>query len=586
MENADVAALLDELADLLEIRGANPFRVRAYRNAVRTVSGLTRRLSDMVEAGDDLTELPGIGKDLAGHIEEMVRTGRFQRLEQVTEEVPRSLSTLVKLDGVGPKKARKLWEELGVETVDQLEEEARSGRVQALEGFGKKSVEKMLRAVEDLRSLQGRFRISEAEELVQGVMEHVRDAPGLERLEVAGSLRRRRETIGDVDLLVQAGDGEAVVEHFVAFPGAERVEAAGGTKGSIVLRSGLQVDLRVIPPESWGAALHYFTGSKEHNVRIRQRAQKRGLRVNEWGVYRMEHGADAVEAALGPRVTGTTEEEVFAALELPWIPPELREDRGEVAAAEQGDLPELLTLDDIRGDLQMHSTWSDGRNTLEEMVVACRDRGYEYVAVTDHGPSLAMVQGLTADRARLQWEEIDEVRRRVDGIRVLRSVEVDILRDGSLDLPDEVLEEMDLVVASVHSFMDLDRGEMTERVLRAFAHPAVDILAHPTGRIINRRKPFPMDVEAVLQAAADQGIAVELNANPNRLDLSDVHVHRARELGVPVVVSTDAHSVRGLDVMRFGVDQARRGWLEARHVLNAWPLAEFEAWLGREASAG
>ncbi|HZD04183.1 MAG TPA: helix-hairpin-helix domain-containing protein, partial [Longimicrobiales bacterium] len=608
MENADVAALLDELADLLEIRGANPFRVRAYRNAVRTVGGLARPLNEMVEAGEDLTELPGIGKDLAGSIEEMVTTGRFARLEEVAREVPRSLAALVKLEGVGPKKARKLWEELGIETVDALEAAARDGKVEILEGFGKRSVEKVLRAIDDLRSLTGRFRIDEAQDLVRGVLEHVGKAPGVERVEVAGSLRRRRETIGDVDILVQARDGEAVVEHFTTFPGAERVEAAGGTKGSLVLRSGLQVDLRVIPAASWGAALHYFTGSKEHNVRIRQRAQRRGLRVNEWGVWRSAGGeavgkaeepsGDGAEtpaagdtppgnATPGPpgpatglegweRVAGATEEEVFQSVGLSWIPPELREDRGEVRAAEEGALPEVLDLGDIRGDLQMHSTWSDGKNTLEEMVLACRERGYEYVAVTDHGPSLAMVQGLTPERVRLQWEEIEEVRARVPEIRVFRSVEVDILKDGSLDLPDDVLEGMDVVVASVHSFMDLERDDMTERVLRAVRHPAVDILAHPTGRIINRRKAFAMDVEAVLQAAAEVGVAVELNANPHRLDLSDVHVRRARELGVPVVVSTDAHSVRGLDVMRYGVEQARRGWLEAGDVLNARALADLE----------
>jgi len=570
VENADVAALLDELADLLEIQGANPFRIRAYRNAVHTVHGLSRPLAEMVEEGEDLTELPAIGQDLAGYIEEMIETGSFSRLEALAEEVPRSLTTIVKLEGVGPKKAKKLWQELGVETVDRLEEVARAGEVETVEGFGKKSVEKMLRAIEDLRSLQGRFRISEAEDLVRGVLEHLEAGPGIERMEVAGSLRRRKETIGDVDILVQAEDGAAAVRHFVDFPGAQRVEAAGGTKGSLVLRSGLQVDLRVVPAESWGAALHYFTGSKEHNVRFRQRAQKVGLLVNEWGVHEEEK-----------RIAGATEEDVFAALDLPWIPPELREDRGEIDAADADRLPELLTVEDMRGDLQMHSTWSDGENTLEEMARACFERGYEYVAITDHSPSLAMVQGLTPERAREQWDEIDEVRERVEGIRILRSAEVDILKDGSLDLPDEILEEMDLVVVSVHSFMELDTGAMTDRVLRALQHPAVDILAHPTGRIINKRKPFALDVEAVLQAAADLGVAVELNANPNRLDLSDVYVHRARELGVPVVVSTDAHSVRGLDVMRYGVDQARRGWLGPNDVLNARPLAAFERWLAR-----
>jgi DNA polymerase (family 10) len=579
VENADVARLLVELADLLEIQGANPFRVRAYRNAARTVESLTRSLNDMVRTGDDLTELQGIGDDLASHIGEILETGSFAMLEEVVEEVPRSLGEVVQLDGVGPKKARKLWKELGVETVEELREAAEAGRVAELDGFGARSVEKILQAIEDFRTLQGRFRISEAQKLVRGVLDHMEGAPGLERLEVAGSLRRRKETIGDVDILVQAREGREVVDHFVAFPGAVRVEAAGDTKGSLVLRSGLQVDLRVIPGSSWGAALHYFTGSKEHNVRIRARAQRRGLRVSEWGVDRMEEDGEGGEAEAAERVAGADEEGVFGALDLPWIPPELREDRGEIEAAEDGALPRLVTVDDIRGDLQMHSTWSDGKNTLEAMARACRDRGYEYLAVTDHGPSLGMVQGLTPERARAQWEEVEEVRASVEGIHLFRSVEADILKDGSLDLPDEILEGMDLVVISVHSFMDMERTEMTERVIRAMEHPAADILAHPTGRIINKRLPFALDVEAVLRAAAELGVAVELNANPNRLDLSDVHVRRARELGVPVVISTDAHSVRGLETMSFGVDQARRGWLEAGDVLNARPLGEFRRWV-------
>jgi DNA polymerase (family 10) len=380
------------------------------------------------------------------------------------------------------------------------------------------------------------------------------------------------------------------------------VLGAGGTKGSVVLHSGLQVDLRVIPKRSFGAALQYFTGSKEHNVAIRSRAVRKGLRVNEWGVFRIpdepdEGAASTGEASRpggpdrqarpagpdvhGERLAGEDEEGVYAALGMRWMPPELRENRGEVEAAISGDLPELVTIDDIRGDLQMHSTWSDGKTSIEEMALACRDRGYEYLAITDHSQAMAMVQGLTPERAREQWREIDDVRGRVPDIQILRSVEIDILKDGTLDMPDDILEELDLVVISVHSFMELTKREMTERVLRAMMHPCVDILAHPTGRRINRREAFELDVEAVLEAAAELSVAVELNANPNRLDLHDVHVHRAKELGVPVVISTDAHSPRGLAHMRFGVDQARRGWLQASDVLNTKSAAELRAWLGR-----
>jgi DNA polymerase (family 10) len=585
MENLDVARTLEELADLLEIQGANPFRIRAYRHAVRTVEGLTRPLRVMVEAGEDLTGLPGIGKDIAARIEELIETGRMEMLEQLDAEVPRSLVELMRLDGVGPKKAHKLYDELDVRTVDDLEAELQSGRVESLQGFGKKSAEKILRAIAEHRAHVGRFLLDDVEQLVAPVIEHVKAAPGVDRVEVAGSLRRRKETIGDVDLLARCeGDGTAVVDHFVAYPAAERVDAAGGTKGSIVLRSGLQIDLRVIPPRSFGAAMQYFTGSKEHNVAMRTRAVRGGLRVNEWGVFRIPEGADPESLGKedGERLAGQTEEEVYEALGMAWMPPELRENRGEVEASLRGSLPRLVSLDDIRGDLQMHSTWSDGRASLEEMALACRDRGYAYFAITDHSQAMAMVQGLTPERAREQWSEIEEVRERVEGIEILRSAEVDILKDGSLDLPDDVLEELDVVVVSVHSFMDQDRKTMTDRVLRAIRHPLVDILAHPTGRLLNRREPYELDVEAVLATAAERDVAVEVNANPNRLDLSDVHVFRAKELGVRVVISTDAHSPRGLDNMRFGVDQARRGWLEPGGVLNTMEVGELRAWLGRK----
>ncbi|HUF76719.1 MAG TPA: DNA polymerase/3'-5' exonuclease PolX, partial [Longimicrobiales bacterium] len=470
--------------------------------------------------------------------------------------------------------------------VDALEAAIHSGRVEELEGFGKRSCEKILQAIERHRQRTGRFRLDEVEKLIGGLLEHMAGAPGLERLEVTGSFRRRKETVGDVDLLAQAdGDGTPVVEHFVAYGGASRAEAAGSTKGSILLGSGLQVDLRVVPARSFGAALVYFTGSKEHNVTMRTRAVREGLRVSEWGVFRAPEDADPEELGKeeGERLAGGTEEEVYEALGMAWVPPVLRENRGEIEAALAGELPELVTLEDIRGDLQMHSTWSDGKVSIEEMARACMQRGYEYIAITDHSPAMAMIEGLTPERARAQWIEIDEVRERVPGIEILRSAEVDILRDGALDLPDDVLEELDIVVISVHSLMDQDKKTMTDRVLRAMAHPGVDILAHPTGRQLGRRDAFELDVEAVLEAAAELSVAVELNANPRRLDLSDVHVQRAKELGVPVVISTDAHSPGELDNMRYGVDQARRGWLGAADVLNTRSAASFLKWLGRRA---
>jgi DNA polymerase (family 10) len=589
MQNIEIAAILAELADLLEIQGSNPFRIRAYRNAVRTVRELTRPLAAMVEEGEDLTELPAIGKDMSAHIVELVQTGELARLAEVSSEVPRSLVQLVKLDGVGPKKAKKLWESLDVTTVDELEVALKAGRVESLGGFGVASVTKILTSIEDFRRYSGRFLISQVDELIGPLLEHMRDAPGVERLEVAGSYRRRKETIGDVDLLVQADlPAPAVMEHFTTFSSVERVVSAGNTRGSVVLRSGLEVDLRVIPQRSFGAALHYFTGSKEHTVAVRQIALRKGLRVNEWGVFRLPEGVDPAEVGKedGERVAGETEDSVFDALGMAWVAPVLRENRGEVVAAGEKALPELVTLGDIQGDLHMHSTWSDGKASVEEMAKACAARGYRYLAVSDHSPALAMVGGITPERAPEQWEEIDRVQEGLEGVTIFKSLEVDILGDGSLDMTDEVLEGLDLVLVSVHSLMDMDRVRMTDRVLKAMQHPQVDILAHPTGRLLARREAFQIEMEEVLQAARDLDVAVEINANPHRLDLNDVHAHRAKELGVKVGINTDAHSVQRLDHMSYGVDQARRAWLNKGDVLNTMTLDQFRTWLTRRDGTG
>lgn len=587
MENVEIAGLLRDVADLLEIREANPFRVRAYRNAVRTVEAHAVPMRKLVEEGADLTELPAIGKEMARHIAEIVETGRLSVLDELTEEVPPTLIDLMRLPGVGPKKARKLWDELGVETLDDLREAAGAGRVAELEGFGEKTQAKILEGIERFQARERRYRLSEADELVPPLLEHLRGEPGVERLEVAGSYRRRRETIGDVDILAVAEDPEAVSARMTGYGAVTDVIGAGGTKTSVTLRTGLQVDLRVVPAESWGAALVYFTGSKEHNIRLRQRALDRGLRVSEYGVFRVPEGEEGEEreteergrASEGERVAGETEEEVYEALGLPWIPPEIREDRGEIDAAERGELPRLLEAGDLRGDLQMHSTWSDGRNSIEEMLDACVERGYEYLAITDHSKALAMIEGLDEEKLLEQWEEIEEIAARRDEIRILRSMEVDILKDGRLDLSDEMLERLDLVVVSVHSYFGLEQAEQTERVLRAIRHPQTDILAHPTGRIIGRRDPIALDIDEVLRACAEHGVAVELNAQPDRLDLRDTHAARARELGVPVVISTDAHRTAELDLIRYGVEQARRAWLGPEHVLNARPLEALLAYL-------
>jgi DNA polymerase (family 10) len=598
MENLEVAQVLEEVADLLEIRGSNPFRIRAYRNAVRTIRGLTRPLAAMLAEGEELTELPGIGKEMASHVRELVEFGELRMLEDLGREIPRTLTDLVRLDGVGPKKAKKLWESLGVTGVDELEALIPTGRLETLEGFGKKSVEKIGRSIEDFRKHQGRFLLSEADVLVAPLVKHLQETPGVERVEVAGSYRRRKETVGDIDLLVLCQENqEEVMARFAGYPGAVRVEAAGETRGRILLRSGLPVDIRILPRESYGAALHYFSGSKEHNVAIRTLGVRRGLRINEYGVFRVgepgpgegsvegREGGDAEAQDTGTpsdeRIGRETEEDVFRAVGLPWITPLLRENRGEIEAARDGCLPALVSMEDIRGDLQMHSTWSDGENTIREMAEACKARGYDYLSLTDHSQAVTVAGGLKPDRVRSQWKEIDVIRGELAGIRLYRSLEVDILKDGSLDMPDEILEGLDLVLISVHSFMNMGKTEMTDRVIRGMQHPEVDILAHPTGRILNRREPFALDVEEILRAAAELDVAVELNAHPERLDLHDGHLRRAKELGVRVAINTDAHSARDLGLIRYGVDQARRGWLEASDVLNTLPLERFQAWVDR-----
>ena len=573
MENLEIARVLSQMGDLLEIQNANPFRVRAYRNAARFVDGHATPMRKLVQEGADLTELPGIGKDMASHIRELVTTGDLAALEELTAEVPKSLIEVMELPGVGPKKARKLWQDLGVESVEALEEAAKNGQVADLSGFGPKSELKILSGIEQFRLHQGRFKISDADQLIAPLLEHLRELPEVERLEVAGSYRRRRETVGDIDLLVITTEPKIVMDRFTGYPKAVRVEMSGETRGRIALQSGLEVDLRILAPLSYGAALVYFTGSKEHNIRLRQRAIERGLRLSEYGVFRLTD--DEAEGSEGDPWAGERLAGVYESVDLSWIPAELREDRGEIEAAARDELPDLVELEQIRGDLQMHSTWSDGKNSIEEMLAGCVAKGYEYFAMTDHSKALAMTGGLDAQRIRQQWVEIEQVQDRHPEIRILRSQEIDILADGTLDQDEEILEELDLVVVSVHSRFDLPIADQTRRILEALQHPQVDILAHPTGRLINKRPAFAVDIDEILHCAKENGVIVELNAHPERLDLKDSHLLLARELGLKIAVSTDSHRVQHLDLMRYGVEQARRAWLGPDDIVNCLPLNEF-----------
>jgi DNA polymerase (family 10) len=563
MENIEIAKVFEEVADLLEIQGANPFRVRAYRNAARTIGTLGSPVESILKNdGKALQQLPGIGADLAGKIRQICRTGGLPLLTQLTRKTPESLVAMLRIPGVGPKRAKLIYRKLGVKTLEQLEKAARAGRLAELPGMGRTLQQAILRGIEQDKARVARVPLAEAEAYVRPLLETLRAAPGVEQVEVAGSFRRRRETVGDVDILVASTRPGGVAEVFLTYVDVKRVLARGETKCSIVLRSGLQVDLRIVPPASYGSALHYFTGSKPHNIAVRLLGVKRRLKINEYGIFR------------GTRqVGGRAESEVFKSVGLPWIPPELREDRGEIDAAREGRLPDLVELGDIRGDLQMHTDATDGKNTLAEMVAASAALGYEYIAITDHTKAVRVAGGLSKAGFHKQSRAIDAVRKRVSKPVVLKGAEVDILDDGSLDLDDETLAQLDIVIVSVHSRFNMSKAQMTRRIVRALQHPRVHILGHPTGRLIGKREPYPVEMADVIKAARDHGVLLEINAQPDRLDLNDLHTQMARQAGVKLVVNTDAHRVQELDYMRYGIDQARRGWCEAKDIANTRHLA-------------
>jgi DNA polymerase (family 10) len=568
--NSDVVAIFEEIADLLDIEGANQFRVRAYRNAARTIETLSRPVADMLEEGKDLTELEGVGEDLAGKIEEIVKTGGLAQLDEVRARTPPALAEMLRLHGLGPKRVQKIHQELDVNSLEDLKTAAAEGEIRELEGLGPKTEEKILDELERAQDKDERTRLDVAEELAEPLVAFVKGIEGVERVEVAGSYRRRKETVGDLDILVTGEDGGRIIDRFVEFEDVEEVVSQGETRSTVLMRTGLQVDLRVVAEQSYGAALIYFTGSKPHNLHLRKMALDRDLKLNEYGVFRDEE-----------RIAGETETEMYDLFDLPFIVPELREDRGEIEAAKRGDLPELVTLDDLRGDLQTHTDASDGHNTLAEMAKAARERGHEYLAITDHSQYVGVTQGLDADELAARIDEIDELDAELDGIRLLKGIEVDILGDGSLALPDDVLRRLDVVIASVHSKFDLSRDEQTERIIRAMDHPNCHILAHPTGRLIGERLPYEIDLERVMEAALERGCFLEINAQPVRLDLDDVYAKMAKEMGLKLSISTDAHRVAELDYLRFGVGQARRGWLSPDDVLNTRPLSDLMSLLAR-----
>jgi DNA polymerase (family 10) len=565
MKNTEIAKVFQDIADLLEIKGENPFKIRAYQRAARTIDHLPKEIEIMLDEGEDLQSIPGVGEAIAKKTTELVETGKLKYYEELKAEFPEGITSLLEVPGIGPKTAKKLSAELGITSVDALEQAIKNGQVAHLFRLGDKTADNILQQIQALRRKDQRIPLGEALPVVDEILDAIRPLPGVKNLTAAGSLRRFRETVGDIDLMGTADNPEEVINAFVKLPQVREVLAQGPTKSSVILPGGLQADLRMVEHDSFGSLLQYFTGSKQHNIVLRLRGQKQGLKLSEYGITDLT--TDKLEKF-------TTEENFYRRLGLQYIPPELREGDHEIERAEQNAIPRLIELSDVKGDLHVHSDWSDGNETIENMAKAARAMGYQYIAITDHSGGRGIAHGLKEDRLRQQIEEIRRLNKKFDGIHILTGAEVDIRADGSLDMAPELLSKLDIVVAAIHSGMNENEEKMTRRVMGALENPHVDILAHPTCRLLGEREPVAIDMEAVFKAAAKHNKALEINASPYRLDLKDTHIRRATELGVKLVFGTDAHSITQLGFMRFGIGIARRGWCQAKHVLNTKPLKE------------
>lgn len=557
VKNIDIANIFDRLADLLELEGENPFRVRAYRNAAATVENLPQNLEEMVKKGDDLTSLPAIGNDLAQKINDIVNHKEIDLLKRLEEKNPIDFEELNRIQGLGPRRIKKLYEILNVQNIDDLYHAAEKQKIRNLPGFSKKIEEHILEEIKKIKEKYNRMKISTAEQNALPIVEYLRENRSIQDIEIAGSYRRRKETIGDLDILVTCEDSISVMTHFVNYFDIDEVLSKGDTRSSIILKSGIQVDLRVLPQKSYGAAMLYFTGSKAHNIVIRKLAKQKDWKVNEYGLFSNDDF-----------LAGETEKGIYNKLGLPYIEPELRENRGEFEAAESGNLPELIKLSDIKGDLHTHTNLTDGKNTLEEMAEAAQKLGYKYIANTDHSKRVTVAGGLDEKQVFENIKRTDKLNENFKDFTILKGIEVDILEDGSLDLSDKVLKELDIVVGAIHYKFNLSREEQTERILRAMDNPYLNIIAHPTGRLINEREPYDIDLEKIMQKAKENNCILEINSQPSRLDLNDLNSRKAKEMGVKLVISTDAHSTTQYDFMRFGIGQARRGWIEKNNVIN------------------
>lgn len=565
MKNAEIASMFERIADVMELKGENPFRISSYRKAARVIGDLTEDIAEIAK-DEKLTDIPGIGTGTAEKIIEYLNTGKMTKYEEVMKGISEETVAMLRISGLGPKTVSMLNKELGIVGVADLEKAISQGKLVGLPGIGEKKIENIVKGIALFKTSQQRISLGTALPVVKRIVSVMEKAPGVKAIQAAGSLRRMRETIGDIDILVSGSDGKKIINAFVSMPGVNNILASGDTKGSVRIEEGLQVDLRVVEEDAYGSALQYFTGSKAHNIHLRELAKKKGLKISEYGIFKGEK-----------KIGGKKEDDIYKTLEMDWVPPELREDRGEVEAAQAGELPKLIELKDIKGDLHVHSNWSDGHSTFKEIAEHAKKRGYSYVVVSDHTKTLKIANGLTEERLLKEIDEIDKLNKTLSGITLLRATEVDILSDGSLDMSDKVLSRLDIVVASVHSGFKQPKEKITKRILRAVENPYVTIIGHPTGRVITSREGYDVDLERVMDACAKTGTAMELNAYYDRLDLNDINCKMAKEAGVRIAISTDTHHIEQLWMMELGIGTARRGWLETRDVINSWPLEKLKA---------
>ena len=557
MKNQEIAGIFNDIADLLEIKGENPFRIRAYRRAALNMESLTRDVAETSK--EELMKIPGIGQDLAGKIEEYIRTGRMQAYGDLKKEFPEGLSLLLSVPSLGPKTAKLLYDTLKIQNLEDLEHCAREHKLRGLPGIKEKTEENILKGIEMLKRGMERKPLGKVLPMANDIVEHLRKKAPVDKISIAGSIRRWKDTIKDIDILATSQDPKAVMHFFVQLPYIKDVLMQGPTKSSIIIREGLQVDLRLVEEDSFGAALAYFTGSKAHNIRLREMAVRSGLKINEYGIFREKDNK---------KLGGKEETDVYRILGMPYIPPELREDSGEIEAALAGKLPNLVSLTDIKGDLHVHTKRSDGSHDFDELIEAARKKGYEYIAITDHSKGLGIAGGLSAERLMEEKKEIEAINKKLKGFRLLAGIEVDIRSNGYLDFPDEILKQLDMVVASIHSGFRQSREQITKRMVSAMRNPYVSVIAHPTGRLLGERDPYDVDMDEILRVSQETGTAIEINAYPLRLDLNDVYARKAKTMGIPIVISTDTHIINQFDYMAYGVSIAKRGWLEKKDVLN------------------